>query len=182
LAVAAGARVRVILHERPIVRIIGPFVRADSARVLVHDDRAGILVGADWKDIESIEVYRLITIGGTVVGGTLGLLFQDSWRTVWELVRPLLHSEPEPKCEQPKVVAIGVVRHDRRAKGHDRRDVPPGRKRELDSRLPRHRPPLPIGLHVRGTSGSAEHRAAILPAERGAEHLERWKILRAADR
>lgn len=139
LAVAAGARVRVILYERPIVRIIGAYVGADSARVVVHDERAGILVGADWKDIESIEVFRrrltnheafgrgarvgaivfgtvavagivtaivadargtcddicipatfvavpfgyLVTVGGTLVGGSLGLLFQDNWRTVW---------------------------------------------------------------------------------------------------
>jgi hypothetical protein len=143
LAVAAGARVRVILYERPIVRIIGAYVGADSARVLVHDERADILVGAEWKDIEYIEVFRrrltnheafgrgarvgavafgsiaiagvvtaivwdarggcansdaefcipatflavplgyLVTVGGTLVGGSLGLLFQDNWRTVW---------------------------------------------------------------------------------------------------
>jgi hypothetical protein len=141
LAVAVGARVRVILNERPTVRIIGAYVGADSTGVMVHDDRAEKLVATDWKDVESIEVFRrrltnheafsrgaragaivfgtiavaglvtaivwdarggcenvdycvpatlvilpvgyLFTIGGTVLGGTLGLLFQDNWRTVW---------------------------------------------------------------------------------------------------
>src|SRR5574338_1328727 len=131
LAVAAGARVRLILNERPVVRIIGAYVGADSVHVLIRDRRAGAIVSTEWKDIESIDVFRwrltnheafsrgakvgaiafgtiavaglvtaivwdarggcdnvdycipatfialpagyLLTVGGTVVGGTLGL-------------------------------------------------------------------------------------------------------------
>jgi hypothetical protein len=144
LPVAVGARVRVILHERPTVRIIGALVADDWDRVLVNQEETGILVGVEWKDIESIEVFRrrlthhqafgrgarvgavvfgtiavvgvvaavvsdarggcnrdegdeycvpatiiaiplgyLATVGGTVVGGAVGLLFQDNWHTVW---------------------------------------------------------------------------------------------------
>ena len=141
LPVAVGARVRVILNERPTVRIIGGFVEDDSTRLLVKQTRTGMVVSVEWKDIESVDVFRrrltnqeafsrgarvgaivfgtvavaglvtaivwdarggcdnvdycipatvvvipvgyLFTIGGTLVGGTLGLLFQDNWHTVW---------------------------------------------------------------------------------------------------
>ena len=142
LPVAAGARVRVILNERPIVRIIGPLVLADSAGVAVR--RPGAVVAAEWKDVESIEVFQrrltnheafgrgarvgaiasgtvavagvvaaivydarggcnhgdaadycipatliavplgyLFTVGGTLVGGSLGLMFREDWHTAW---------------------------------------------------------------------------------------------------
>ena len=142
LSVAAGARVRVILYERPMVRIIGSYVESGYTRMLVADERTGIVVGADWDEIELIEAFEkrltrvdafgrgarvgaivfgamsaaalvtaivydvrgycdaaddvcipaslvvlveggLLTIGGTIVGGTVGLLFRDRWRTVW---------------------------------------------------------------------------------------------------
>ena len=143
LPVAVGARVRVILTERPVVRIVGAYVGADSARLTVHDERAGIPVGAEWREIESVELFRpgltsgeafgrgaragaviagtlavagvaygivwdsrrtcdnvdecyphsgvlgavvlgyLGSVGGTIIGGTAGLLFRDRWKSVW---------------------------------------------------------------------------------------------------
>lgn len=92
LAVAAGARVRVILHDRPVVRILGDFVGADSTRLLITDGRVGMLIDVEWKDVESISVFQRHLGGreafgrgarvGAVVFGTIaaaGLVTAITW-------------------------------------------------------------------------------------------------------